>query len=77
MLKKATVEWTSPARYRDVLECDAVVDRWGRTSFDVRVDGRVGDRHVFTATIVYVSVDPTTLRAGAVPDDIKAALSST
>lgn len=77
MVKKATVEWSSPARYRDVLECTPSVERWGRTSFDVRVDGRVGDRHVFTATLVYVAVAPTTHQPVTVPDDVRAKLSST
>ncbi len=76
MVKKATVEWSSPARYRDVLELEPSVERWGRTSFEVRVDGRVGDRHVFTATLVYVAVAPRTHEPMAVPDDVRERLSS-
>lgn len=76
MLKKASVEWSSPARYRDVLALEPAVERWGRTSFDVRVEGRVGDRHVFTATIVYVAVDPSTHTPLEVPDAVRARLSS-
>ena len=76
MVKKATVEWSSPARYRDVLECVACVDRWGTTSFDVRVDGRVGDRHVFTAILVYVCVAPNTHQPMPVPDAVRALLST-
>ena len=76
MVKKATVEWSSPARYRDVLECAACVDRWGTTSFDVRVDGRVGDRHVFTATLVYVCVAPSTHQPMPVPDHVRELLST-
>ncbi len=76
MLKKATIEWSSPAAYRDQLECRPAVERWGRTSFDVRVDGAVGERPVFTATIVYVSVRPGSHEPVPVPDDIKERLSS-
>ena len=76
MVKKATVEWSSPARYRDVLECAPGVDRWGRTSFDVRVDGRVGDRDVFSCTLVYVAVAPGTHRPIPVPDEVREKLSA-
>ena len=76
MVKKATVEWSSPARYRDVLECEPCVDRWGRTSFDVRVDGRVGDRHVFTATLVYVAIASKTHDPIEVPAVVRERLSS-
>jgi acyl-CoA thioester hydrolase len=75
MLKKATVEWSSPARYRDRLELRPSIDRWGTTSFDVRIDGVVGDRSVFTATIVYVSVSPRDHTPAPVPDDIRAVMS--
>lgn len=74
MLKKATVEWTSPARHLDDLVCVPAVSRWGTTSFDVTVDGMVGDRHVFTATILYVSVRPGTHEPVPVPDGVKVAL---
>jgi acyl-CoA thioester hydrolase len=77
MVKKATVEWSSPARYRDVLECTPSVSRWGRTSFDIVVDGRVGDRHVFTAALVYVAVSSGTHEPMPVPDDVRELLSST
>lgn len=74
MVKQATVEWSSPARYRDVLECTPSVQRWGRTSFDVRVEGRVGDRHVFTATVVYVAVAARSHEPIAVPDEVRSRL---
>jgi acyl-CoA thioester hydrolase len=74
MLKKATVEWTSPARYRDRLALTPSIARWGTTSFDVRVDGAVGERPVFTATIVYVSVSPADHTPVPVPDAVRARL---
>jgi acyl-CoA thioester hydrolase len=74
MLKKATVEWVAPARYRDVVVMDIHVSRWGRTSFDVTIDGRAGDRPSFTGTVVYVSVTPGTADPVPVPDAVRAAL---
>jgi acyl-CoA thioester hydrolase len=76
MLKRATIEWSSPVRYRDPLVLDLRVSRWGTTSFDVTADGTVGERPAFTATILYVSVRPGTHEPVPVPDDIRAALSS-
>ena len=76
MVKKATVEWSSPARYRDVLECTPSVERWGRTSFDVRVDGHVGDRQVFRATLVYVAVAAGSHEPIPVPEVVRARWSS-
>lgn len=76
MLKRASVEWSSPARHLEDLVLVPSVSRWGTTSFDVTVVGTVGDRDVFTATILYVSVKPGTHEPVAVPDDIKARLSS-
>ena len=76
MVKKATVEWSSPARYRDVLACTPRVSRWGNTSFDVTVEGRVGVRDVFTCTLVYVAVAPGTHDPMAVPADVRERLSA-
>lgn len=76
MLKKATVEWSSPARYRDQLDLDVSASRWGTTSFDVTVEGSVGGRPAFTATIVYVAVDREAHTPVPVPDDLRAALAA-
>jgi hypothetical protein len=74
MLKKATVEWVAPARYRDHVAMDVRVERWGTSSFDVVVDGHAGGRPSFTATVVYVSVVPGTADPVRVPAEIRAAL---
>jgi acyl-CoA thioester hydrolase len=58
VVKKATVEWHSPARRGDVIELVPQVSRWGTTSYDVTVDGSVDGRPVFTATMVYINVVP-------------------
>lgn len=56
MLKKATVEWQGSAGVGDELDIAVGVDRWGTTSLEVGFEGRVDDRPVFTASIVYVGV---------------------
>jgi acyl-CoA thioester hydrolase len=74
MLRKAVVEWTSPARLGDTLDLDAHIDRWGNTSLDVRVDGSVDGRPVFTAVITYVGVHFGTHTPRRPPDAVRAAL---
>lgn len=74
LVKRATVEWASPARRGEVLELSPRVTRWGTTSFDVTVTGVVGDRPVFTATMLYVNVAPGTRTPAPVPADVRAAL---
>jgi acyl-CoA thioester hydrolase len=74
VVKKATVEWESSARRGEVLELVPRVSRWGTTSFDVTVTGAVGDRPVFTATILYVNVAPGTKTPTPVPPEIREAL---
>ena len=76
MVKKATVEWHSSATHGEVLELVSAVSRWGTTSYDLTVKGSVGDRPVFTATMVYINVIPGTKTPAPVPDDIKAKLST-
>lgn len=74
MLKKATIEWSSPAGLNDTLDLDARIVRWGTTSFDVTVDGSVGERPVFTATITYVGVHFGTHTPRSAPPAVREAL---
>ena len=74
MLKKAQVEWHSPARLGDVVSCDCRVSRWGSSSFDVEVEGSIGGRPVFTAIMVQVSTVPGNARSTPVPERVRAAL---
>ena len=74
VVKKATVEWQSPARRGEILDLVPAVTRWGTTSFDLTVTGSVGDRAVFTATVVYVHVTPGTKVPTPVPQHVRAAL---
>jgi YbgC/YbaW family acyl-CoA thioester hydrolase len=74
MLKKATIEWQSGARLQEQLDIDVAIARWGDTSFDIGVRATVGERAVFTATLVYVGVRPGTLEPVAPPAVIRAQL---
>jgi acyl-CoA thioester hydrolase len=75
MVKKASVEWHSPARHGDVIDLQPRISRWGNTSYELTVTGRIGDRLVFTATMVYINVIPGTANPAPVPEHVRAALS--
>jgi acyl-CoA thioester hydrolase len=74
VVKKATVEWHSSAKHGDVLVLTPRITRWGTTSYDVTTTGQVGDRPVFTATMVYINVIPGTKTPEPVSDAVRAAL---
>ncbi len=67
MVKKATIEWAGGAGLGDVLTLVPHVSRWGTTSFDVTIEGSVGERPVFEAMVVYVGVTTGTRRDRADP----------
>ena len=56
MVKKATITWDGGAKVHDDLAIAVSVSRWGNTSFDVRFDGSVEGRSVFSADLTYVAV---------------------
>jgi acyl-CoA thioester hydrolase len=74
VVKRASLEWHSPARRGEVLDLTPAVTRWGSTSFDLTVNGSVAGRPVFTATILYVNVAPGTRTPTPVPGPVRAAL---
>jgi len=77
MVKKASIEWDSPARHRDVVELRPEVTRWGRSSFDVRMHMSVGDRTIGVAECVFISIKPgehETPTPVPVPEKVRAAL---
>jgi acyl-CoA thioester hydrolase len=76
MVKKALLDWDSPARRGEILDLTGSVSRWGNTSFDFTVRGEVAGRAVFTATLTCVSVTPGTHTPTPVSDDVRKALSS-
>ena len=75
MVKRASIEWHTPARVGDEVDCDCSVVRWGTSSFDVEVIGKVGDRDVFTAHLVQVSTVPGEARSTPIPEAVRVALS--
>lgn len=76
MVKRASVEWHDSAGIGDVLSLVPHVTRWGNTSFDVTIDGSVGERVVFQAIVVYVGVQMGTKAPMPVPEKFRAALSA-
>ena len=75
MVRKVVVEWTSPARHGDQLTLGTEVTRWGNSSFDVKITGRVDERPVFEAVLTGVCVTPGTATPARIPDDIRKLLS--
>ena len=73
-LGELTLEWQSAARFGELLELELEVTRWGTSSYDIGVIGRVGERPVLTATVLYVSMVPGELRSQPVPPHVRAAL---
>jgi acyl-CoA thioester hydrolase len=71
MVKRAELVWHGPARVAEVLDIDAEVVRWGSTSLDIRYDGAVDGRPVFTAVLTYVGVAPGTTVPVAAPEVIR------
>jgi acyl-CoA thioester hydrolase len=67
MLVKATLEWSGPAGFDELVDITVEPLRLGRSSFDVRYTAEVGERGVCVATITYVSVVPGTHRATPIP----------
>lgn len=74
MLKTASLTWIRPVVFGEVIDMSAHVSRWGRTSFEVQISGSVDGEARFDASIVYVSVDPSTHRPVAIPSFVHVAL---
>jgi len=74
MLARTALEWQGSARAGETLSIDVGVLRYGSSSFDVGYIGKVGERPVFSARAVCVSVPPETYEKFATPDEIKAIL---
>ena len=72
MVKASTLEWSSSARWGEVVDVDARCERVGRTSFVLALVVRVGDRTCCTVRTTYVLVDAQG-RPTPVPADLRAA----
>jgi len=75
MLKSTNLTWHAPVRFGETIDMSATVSRWGNSSFDVSISGRVAGESRFDAVITYVSVDPVSQRPAPVPDVVREALS--
>lgn len=73
MLKSVNVVWHRPLRLGDVASLECSVTRWGNSSFDVSINGHVGDEPSFDTTIVYVSTTPGAPTVVPVPDWVREA----
>ena len=71
MLKKAEVTWHEPGRFGETLEIECDVTRWGNTSFDIAYEVRVGERHVVSALVTYVTVDHEHYRPVPIPGELR------
>ena len=69
------LQWSSPARWGDVVDVDGVVERIGRTSFTVAFVIEVGERVCCRVRTTYVLVDEAR-RPTPVPDDIRSTWSA-
>ncbi|GAA2459507.1 thioesterase family protein [Actinomadura vinacea] len=78
MVKKASIEWDSPARVHDVVDLRPQVTRWGRSSFEVEVHMAVAGRRIGIAEFVFISIRPGEHESPTpvpVPEKVRAALS--
>ena len=66
------LQWSSPARWGDVVDVDGEVAHVGRTSFVVAFTISVGDRLCCRVRTTYVLTDPGRTPV-PVPDDVRAA----
>jgi acyl-CoA thioester hydrolase len=71
MVVRATIEWQASARNAELLDIDVGIVRYGASSFDFGFIGRIGERLIFTARSVCVSVKPVTLEKIATPQHIR------
>jgi acyl-CoA thioester hydrolase len=74
MMVRVAIEWQGSARTGDVLSVEVGIVRYGSTSFDVGYVASIGDRPVFKARAVCVSVDPNTYEKRPTPEHVKQAL---
>jgi acyl-CoA thioester hydrolase len=75
MTKVASVTWYRGLRFGELADLECTVSRFGRTSFEITIEGTVGGEPSFTTNLTYVSVEPGTHRPCPVPDHVRLALS--
>lgn len=75
MLKACTGTWHRAITFGETVSALCAIERWGTTSFDVKVDMQVDDVSCFVATITYVSVGVDSRAPSPVPEFVREALS--
>ena len=70
----ATLAFTTPARFEDVLDVDVECSRVGHSSFDLDMTVLRGETVIASVSLVYVNVDPATVRSHALPETVAAGL---
>ena len=71
MLKKCTLEWQGSIGSGEPLDIDVAVSHWGRTSWRLGYVGTSRGRPVFTAEVVYISVELGSTRAIETPAGVR------
>jgi acyl-CoA thioester hydrolase len=74
MVKAATITWQAPAHFRDAVDIDITISRFGTTSFDVTYHGSRDGEALFEASMTYVCVDVGTTEKRPVPDELREAV---
>jgi acyl-CoA thioester hydrolase len=76
VLARITIDFKSTATFDDLLEVYGRVSKTGNTSFtmDFEIYPQDEDRLISSATAVYVCVDPETLKALRVPDELRSVM---
>ncbi len=74
MVKRTEITWHSAAVAGEVFSVIVEVSRWGNTSFDVAVVGRVAQRRCIDGAMTYVVVDTVSHQPVPVPDALRAHL---
>jgi acyl-CoA thioester hydrolase len=76
MTKVASVTWYRGLRFGELADLECTVSRFGRTSFEITIEGSVAGEPSFTTNLTYVSVEPGTDRPCPVPDHVRVALTA-
>jgi acyl-CoA thioester hydrolase len=76
MVAEATIRYRGSARFDDVVDFELTVTRLGETALSTRIEARVDGQLAVEGAMRHVFVDPGTNRKRAIPDEIRAALSS-
>ena len=72
VVKASSLEWSSSARFGDIVTVDAVTEKVGSTSVTVRFTVRVGERVCCVVRTTYVCI--TEAGKAPWPDDVRARL---